>query len=229
MEATRCLLTDERIQKFWYPICIQWNITQLLKKECIWVCPNEVDEPRAYCAEWSKSERERQILYINAYIYVYIHIYMESRKMVLMNLFAGQQWRRRHREQTYGHSRGRRGWDVWRAWHGNIYTIICKTASGNLLCDVGSSTQGSVTTYGGERGLQEEGTHVYLWLLHVDVWQKPIQYCKAIILQLKKKKRNQLTAPSSPQSGSEQGHHLLLVFTPFCSSTSPSEALPEFL
>ena len=27
---------------------------------------------------------------------------MESRKMVLMNLFAGQQWR--NREQTYGHS-----------------------------------------------------------------------------------------------------------------------------
>jgi len=21
-----------------------------------------------------------------------------------------------------------------------------------------------------------EGTHVYLWLIHVDVWQKPLQY-----------------------------------------------------
>ena len=27
---------------------------------------------------------------------------MESRKMALMNLFSGQQWRNRHREQTYG-------------------------------------------------------------------------------------------------------------------------------
>ena len=27
---------------------------------------------------------------------------MKSRKMVLMNSFAGQQWRNRHREQTYG-------------------------------------------------------------------------------------------------------------------------------
>ena len=47
---------------------------------------------------------------------VYWHIYMESRKMVLMNLFSGQQWRKRHKEQTYGY-RGRgqgRGWDVWR-------------------------------------------------------------------------------------------------------------------
>ena len=28
---------------------------------------------------------------------------MESRKMVLKNLFTGQQWRNRHKEQTYGH------------------------------------------------------------------------------------------------------------------------------
>ena len=32
---------------------------------------------------------------------------MGSRKMVQINLFAGQQWRNRHREQTYGH--GERG------------------------------------------------------------------------------------------------------------------------
>ena len=36
---------------------------------------------------------------------------MESRKMVLMKLFAGQQWRHRHREQASGHNWGRRGWD----------------------------------------------------------------------------------------------------------------------
>ena len=32
---------------------------------------------------------------------------------------------------------------------------------------------------------KREGTCVYLWLIHIVVWQKPIQYCKAIILQLK--------------------------------------------
>ena len=36
----------------------------------------------------------------------------------------------------------------------------------------------------GER-FKKEGTYLYLWLIHVDVWQKPIQYCKAIVLQLK--------------------------------------------
>ena len=34
---------------------------------------------------------------------------------------------------------------------------------------------------------KREGTYVYLWLIRGDVWQKPTQYCKAIILQLKTK------------------------------------------
>jgi len=28
------------------------------------------------------------------------------------------------------------------------------------------------------RGFRIEGTHAYLWLIHVDLWQKPSQYCK---------------------------------------------------
>ena len=45
-----------------------------------------------------------------------------------------------------------------------------------LLCDIrkGQGWEGRV-----------EGTPVYLWLIHADVWQKPSQYCKLIILQLK--------------------------------------------
>ena len=38
---------------------------------------------------------------------------------------------------------------------------------------------------GGRRGIQDEGTHVHPRLIHVNVWQKPSQYCKVIILQLK--------------------------------------------
>ena len=39
---------------------------------------------------------------------------------------------------------------------------------------------------GGGRDIQEGGyIYIYLWLIHVDVWQKPTQYCKAIIFQLK--------------------------------------------
>ena len=32
---------------------------------------------------------------------------------------------------------------------------------------------------------KREEIYVYLWLIHVDVWQKSNQYCKAMILQLK--------------------------------------------
>ena len=51
----------------------------------------------------------------------------------------------------------------------------------------GAQTRCSVTTWlgGGGREDKREGIYVYLWLIHVDVWQKPTQYCKAIFLQLK--------------------------------------------
>ena len=41
--------------------------------------------------------------------------------------------------------------------------------------------------------VQEGGDYVYLWLTHVDVWQKPTQHYKAIILQLKIKKKTIIT------------------------------------
>ena len=44
-----------------------------------------------------------------------------------MNLPAGQQWRRRHREQTCGHSGGRRGWDKLREERGNTHITVCRT------------------------------------------------------------------------------------------------------
>ena len=38
---------------------------------------------------------------------------------------------------------------------------------------------------GGGRRFKREGTYVYLWPIHGDVWQKPMKYCKAIMLQLR--------------------------------------------
>ena len=37
---------------------------------------------------------------------------------------------------------------------------------------------------GGRREVQEGGDICVLWLVHVDIRQKPSQYCKAIIPQL---------------------------------------------
>ena len=36
------------------------------------------------------------------------------------------------------------------------------------------------------------GTHVNPWLIHVNIWQKPLQYCKVISLQLINGKKNKL-------------------------------------
>ena len=50
--------------------------------------------------------------------------------------------------------------------------------------------------------ISEWGAHVNPWLIHVNVWQKPLQYCKVISLQLIKingKKKNKKTkAEHSP-------------------------------
>ena len=49
---------------------------------------------------------------------------------------------------------------------------------------------------GGGRGFRM-GTHVHPWLIHVSVWQKPLQYCKVISLQLiKKNEKNEKKMPN---------------------------------
>ena len=39
-------------------------------------------------------------------------------------------------------------------------------------------------------GYRRDEKHVCPWRIHVDLWQKPSQYFKVIILQLKKKKKS---------------------------------------
>ena len=72
---------------------------------------------------------------------------MESRKMVLKNLFTGQQWRNRHREQTYGHGeRGGEG-EMYEKSNMETYITICKIDSQQEFA-YGSrnSNRGSVST-----------------------------------------------------------------------------------
>ena len=54
---------------------------------------------------------------------------MESRKMVMMNVFAEQQWRNRYREQTYEHGeRGGKG-EMYGKNNMETYITICRTDS----------------------------------------------------------------------------------------------------
>jgi len=85
---------------------------------------------------WSKSER--QIFYINTCIW-------NLKLWYTWNYFQGSNGDR-DTETDLG-TRARRGWDGPRTQHGHMYITICRRESfGNLLCDTGNSTQGSVTT-----------------------------------------------------------------------------------
>ena len=64
---------------------------------------------------------------------------------------------------------------------------------------------------GGGRGGSGRGTHVNPWLVHVNVWQNPLQYCKVISLQLMGKKREKKKKTSSynppPQKKTQKTKH----------------------
>ena len=79
---------------------------------------------------------------------------MESRKIVLKNLFTGQQWRNRHREHTCGHGeRGGEG-ELYGESNMETYITICKIDSQrNLLYGSGNSNRDSVSP----RGVSWEG------------------------------------------------------------------------
>ena len=51
---------------------------------------------------------------------------MESRKIVLKNLFTGQQWRSRHRIQTYGHGERAGEGEMYGKSSMETYITICK-------------------------------------------------------------------------------------------------------
>ena len=45
------------------------------------------------------------------------------------------------------------------------------------------------------------GTHVNPWLIHVNAWEKPLQYCKVISLQLTKINEKKICLYRTVQSG----------------------------
>ena len=89
---------DEWIQKSWFMCTVEYH--SAVKTNAFESVLMRWMNIESIIHSESKSEKERQILYTS--------IHMESRKMVLISLFAGQQWTHRHRGWTYRHSRGRR-------------------------------------------------------------------------------------------------------------------------
>ena len=95
--------------------------------------------------------------------------------MVLKNLFTGQQWRNRHREQTYG--LGERGGEREMCGKSNLETYI-------TICKIDSQREFAVWPRKLKQGLcinlerwdggmggrfRKEGIYVHLWLIRVEV------------------------------------------------------------
>ena len=79
-KQSKCPSTEEWIKKMWY---IYNGISLSHKKERNWVICRDVDGRRDCHTEWSKSEREKQISYINAYMW-------NLKKLVQIVLFTKQ-------------------------------------------------------------------------------------------------------------------------------------------
>ena len=112
-------------------------------------------------------------------------IYKDFRKIVLMIPRTGKQRRHRCKEETFRLSGRRRGWDYLRRAmkHIHYYTYIKQITSAvrclrqGAQCQCCDNLEGQCVS-----GVQDGGTCVCLWLIHVDVWPKPSQYYKVTIL-----------------------------------------------
>ena len=99
---------------------------------------------------------------------------MESRKMIQMNLFPGQQWRHRE-QQSYGHwERGGEG-EMYGKSNMKTHITICKIDSqwefAIYLRKLKQQLCITLERWDGEGGgnFKKEGIYVYLWLIHVEV------------------------------------------------------------
>ena len=93
----RCPLTDEWIKKLWY-ICTMEYYSAIKRNTFESVLMRWMNLEPIIQSEVSQKEKDKYC--------ILTHI-LESRKMVLKNLFTGQQWRNSHKEYIYGH--GERG------------------------------------------------------------------------------------------------------------------------
>ena len=110
---------------------------------------------------------------------------MEFRKMVTITLYVRQQKRHRCIEQSFRLCGRGRGWDDLGEWHWNMYNIIYEMSHQSRfdawywMLGAGALgwPRGMVW-----RGRRKEGsgweTRVYMWQIHVDIWQNQYNIVK---------------------------------------------------
>ena len=128
-----------------------------------------MDDSGAYYIEWSKSERERQILHINAYIWNLERWY----RLSYLQGIKGDTDVKIRLLDSVGEGEGM-------LWENSIGTCtlpyIKQMTSASLMHEAGHpGGMGWGGRWEGNSGLW--GTHVYLWPIYADSRQKPSQYC----------------------------------------------------
>ena len=130
--------------------------------------------------QWSNSEREKTNT-----------VYMKSRKTVLLNLFAGREWRCRYREWTCGHTRGKGRVGRSSPLYYIHFKSVCVSSSINryilkwvkqiggekLLYNTGNSAWSSLMMYRGEIG--GVGRHSKGGEIYIHTHMTDLHFCMA--------------------------------------------------
>ena len=162
----RCPSTDEWIKKLLY-VCTMEYYSAIKRNTSESVLMSWMNRESIIQSEVSQKEKDKY--------HILTHIY-RIQKNGTEEFIYRQQLRNRHREQTYGH--GQRGGEGEMYGKSNVETYMTihnVSANGNVLYGSRNSNRGSVSTQRVEMGremggsFKRERTHVYLWLIHVEV------------------------------------------------------------
>ena len=125
---------------------------------------------------------------------------MESRKMYWWTYLQGSNGDAGIENRLANTEWEGRWWDKWKEQLWNMYITICKTASEKLLFKTGRPTSCSVITLEGWDGEECEGVsrgreRMYTYGWFTLLYGRSIQYCKVIILQLRKNSLRRIPHP----------------------------------
>ena len=99
-KCPKCPMTVEWIKKMWYINTLEYH-SAIKKNETMPFAATWMDPEIITLSE--VSQRKTNIMWY--------HLYVESKKMIQMNLFTKQKQTHRHRKQTYGYQGER--WGGW--------------------------------------------------------------------------------------------------------------------
>ena len=176
-KQSRCPSADEWIRKWWYIYTMEYY--SAIKKNTFesilmrWMKLEPI-------IQWSKSERKTPIHYTNAYIWN-----LDGNDNPICETAKETQVYR-----TVFWEKVRVGWSerialkhvCYHMWNRSPVQVWCMRQGAQGRCTGMTQRDGMGREVEGSSGW---GTQVNPWLIHVNIWQKPLQYCKVISLQLK--------------------------------------------